>query len=52
MQNYKRLHDMYEQLQDDVKDARADLKRKAEKLAKKYPDSVSIKYGFTVAIMA
>jgi len=52
LEYYKRLHDMYEQLQDDVKDARADLKRKAEKLAKKYPDSESIKYGFTVAIMA
>ena len=52
LEYYKRLHDMYEQLQDDVKDARADLKRKAEKLAKKYPDSESIKHGFTVAIMA
>ena len=52
LEYYKRLHGMYEQLQDDVKDARADLKRKAEKLAKKYPDSESIKYGFTVAIMA
>ena len=52
LEYYKRLHGMYEQLQDDVKDARADLKRKAEKLAKKYPDSESIKHGFTVAIMA
>ena len=52
LEYYKRLHDMYEQLQDDVKEARADLKRKAEKLAKKYPDSESIKHGFTVAIMA
>ena len=49
LEYYKRLHDMYEQLQDDVKDARADLKRKAEKLAKKYPDSESIKHGFTIA---
>ena len=52
LEYYKRLHGMYEQLKDDVKEARADLKRKAEKLAKKYPDSESIKYGFTVAIMA
>ena len=49
---YKRLHNMYRQLQADVKDARADLKRKAEKLAKAHPDSESIKHGFTVAIMA
>ena len=49
---YKRLHNMYRQLQADVKDARADLKRTAEKLAKDHPDSESIKYGFTVAIMA
>jgi len=49
---YKRLHGMYEQLQADVKEARADLKRIAEKLAKAHPDSESIKYGFTVAIMA
>ena len=52
LEYYKRLHGMYEQLKDDVKEARADLKRKAEKLAKKYPDSESIKQGFTVAIMA
>jgi len=49
---YKSLHGMYEQLQADVKEARADLKRTAEKLAKDHPDSESIKYGFTVAIMA
>ena len=49
---YKSLHGMYEQLQADVKEARADLKRIAEKLAKDHPDSESIKYGFTIAIMA
>jgi hypothetical protein len=49
---YKRLHNMYRQLQADVKEARADLKRTAEKLAKDHPDSESIKNGFTVAIMA
>ena len=48
---YKRLHGMYEQLQADVKEARADLKRIGDKLAKTYPDSQSIKHGFTVAIM-
>ena len=48
---YKRLHGMYEQLKTDVKEARADLKRTAEKLAKAHPDSESIKHGFTVAIM-
>ena len=49
---YKSLHGMYEQLQADVKEARADLKRTAEKLAKDHPDSESIKNGFTIAIMA
>ena len=49
---YKRLHNMYRQLQADVKEARADLKRTAEKLAKDHPDSESIKNGFTIAIMA
>ena len=49
---YKLLHGFYEQLQADAKEARADLKRTAEKLAKAHPDSESIKHGFTVAIMA
>ena len=49
---YKQLHGYYEQLQDNVKEARADLKRTAEKLAKAHPDSESIKHGFTIAIMA
>ena len=49
---YKQLHGYYEQLQENVKEARADLKRTAEKLAKAHPDSESIKHGFTVAIMA
>jgi deoxyadenosine/deoxycytidine kinase len=48
---YKRLHGYYEQLQENVKEARADLKRAAEKLAKSYPNSESIKRGFTVAVM-
>ena len=49
---YKQLHGYYEKLQSDVKEARADLKRSAEKLAKDHPDSESIKHGFTIAIMA
>ena len=49
---YKQLHGYYEKLQEDVKEARADLKRTAEKLAKAHPDSESIKHGFTIAIMA
>lgn len=49
---YKQLHGYYTKLQEDVKEARADLKRTAEKLAKAHPDSESIKFGFTIAIMA
>ena len=49
---YKQLHSYYTQLQDSVKEARADLKRSAEKLAKAHPDSESIKRGFRIAIMA
>ena len=48
---YKQLHGYYEQLQENVKEARADLKRAGEKLEKAHPDSESIKYGFTIAIM-
>ena len=49
---YKQLHGYYEKLQEDVKEARADLKRTAEKLAKAHPDSESIKHGLTIAITA
>ena len=48
---YKQLHGYYEQLQENVKEARADLKRTAEKLAKAHPDSESIKHGFTIALL-
>ena len=48
---YKQLHGYYTKLQEDVKEARADLKRTAEKLAKAHPDSESIKFGFTIALM-
>ena len=46
---YKKLHACYEQLQTDVKELRADLKRTAEKLAKAHPNSDSIKHGFVIA---
>ena len=49
---YKQLHSYYENLQDNVKEARADLKRAAEKLEKAHPDSESIKYGFTIAFLS
>ena len=48
---YKRLHTMYEQLQQDSKEVRADMKRTAEKLAKAHPNSESIKRGFTIALL-
>ena len=49
---YKKLHIIYEQLQQDSKEVRADLKRTAEKLALAHPDSASIKHGFTIALMS
>lgn len=49
---YKQLHGYYETLQDNVKEARADLKRAAEKLAKAHPDSESIKHGLTIAFLS
>ena len=48
---YKQLHGYYEQLQENVKEARADLKRQAEKLEKAHPDSESIKRGFRLTFM-
>ena len=48
---YKQLHGYYSKLQEDVKEARADLKRTAEKLAKAHPDSDSIKEGFRLAFL-
>ena len=49
---YKQLHGYYRQLQENVKEARADLKRAAEKLAKAHPNSESIKHGFTIAFVS
>ena len=48
---YKQLHSYYEQLQQNTKETRADMKRVGEKLEKAHPDSESIKYGFTIALM-
>ena len=48
---YKQLHGYYEQLQQNTKETRADMKRVGEKLEKAHPESESIKYGFTVALM-
>ena len=48
---YKQLHHYYEQLQDNVKEARADLKRAGEKLEKAFPDSESIKHDFRIAFV-
>ena len=48
---YKRQHAMYEQLNDDIKDLRRDMKRTAEKLAQAHPGSESIKRGFTIAFV-
>ena len=49
---YKQLHGYYEQLQTNIKETRADMKRVGEKLEKAHPDSESIKLGFTIALMA
>ena len=48
---YKRQHAVYEQLNNDVKDLRRDMKRTAEKLAAAHPNSESIKQGFTIAFV-
>ena len=48
---YKQMHGYYEQLQTNLKETRADMKRVGEKLEKAHPDSESIKYGFTIALM-
>ena len=48
---YKRLHTCYEQLQDDIKSLRKDLKHTSEKLEKAHPDSESIKHGFRIAFV-
>ena len=49
---YLQQLDLQERMSNQLKDMRADIKRTAEKLAQAHPDSESIKYGLTVAIMA
>ena len=48
---YKQQHALYEQLQQDVKELRADMKRTGDKLAQAHPDSESIKRGFRLAFL-
>ena len=48
---YKQQHALFEQLNSDIKDLRADMKRTAEKLEKAHPDSESIKQGFRLAFI-
>ena len=48
---YKQMHEYYEQLQANLKETRADMKRVGEKLEKAHPDSESIKHGFRLAFL-
>ena len=48
---YKQQHALFEQLNSDIKDLRADMKRTAEKLEKAHPESESIKHGFRLAFI-
>jgi hypothetical protein len=48
---YKEQHALYLQLQRDCKHLRADIKHTGDLLAEDYPDSQSIKHGFTIALM-
>ena len=49
---YKQQHALYEQLNNDLKDLRADMKRTSEKLEKAHPESESIKHGFRLAFVS
>jgi hypothetical protein len=49
---YVQQLELQRRINEQLKDMRADVKRTAEKLAQAHPDSESIKYGFTVAVMA
>ena len=49
---YKQLYGYYEQLQTNLKETRADMKRVGEKLEKAHPDSESIKHGFRLAFVS
>ena len=48
---YLQQLDLQRRISEQLKDMRADVKRTAEKLAQAHPDSESIKYGFTIALM-
>ena len=48
---YKSLHAMSEQLNNDLKKRRAEMKGVAKSLELAYPTSESVKYGFTVALL-
>jgi hypothetical protein len=49
---YLQQLELQRQINEQLKDMRADVKRTAEKLEKAHPESESIKYGFTIALMA
>ena len=49
---YKSLHAMSEQLNNDLKKRRAEMRGVAKSLELAYPNSESIKHGFTIALMA
>ena len=48
---YKQLHAYYEQLQENLKETRADMKRVGEKLEKAHPDSEPIKRRLRIAFV-
>ena len=51
LEYYKKQHALYEQLQEDVKDLRRDMKRTSEKLKRAYPDSESIKHSLRLTFL-
>ena len=51
LEYYKSLHAMAEQLNNDLKKRRAEMKGVAKSLELAYPNSESIKYGFTIALL-
>ena len=49
LEYYKSLHAMCERLENDLKKRKEEMKGQAKSLAIAYPDSESIKYGFSIA---
>jgi hypothetical protein len=49
---YKSLHAMCEQLETDLKKRKEEMRGQSKSLAIAYPDSDSIKYGFTIAFLS